>query len=173
MTFQTGETAVIVPVPAAEPAVGRWRQRFDSSAPFGVPAHITVTFPFAPVALLTSTDLFDLRSLFARQRPLELTLGRFRRFPTVLYLDPEPPAPFQNLTAAIQSRWPDFPPYGGRYDDPIPHLTVTDLAGEIEMAAARRDVEPQLPIVCSVSRALLIRFDGDQWVTEQELPFGT
>ena len=34
-------SALIVEVPAAEPAVARHRERLDSSAPLGIPAHIT------------------------------------------------------------------------------------------------------------------------------------
>jgi hypothetical protein len=172
MKYEPGETAVIVPVPAAEPAVADWRHRFDRSAPFGVPAHITVVFPFVPSALLTDTDLFDLRSLFALQPAFELTLAGFGRFPGVLYLDPDPAAPFRAFTAAMVSHWPDFPPYGGAYDDPIPHLTVTEIADDAEIAEAQRDIAPKLPIVSTLTRALLVRFDGQRWVTEQELPFG-
>jgi hypothetical protein len=34
-------SALIVEVPEAEPAVARYRDRFDASAPLGVPTHIT------------------------------------------------------------------------------------------------------------------------------------
>ena len=39
-------SALLVAIPSAEPAVARHRDRFDSSAPRGVPAHITVLFPW-------------------------------------------------------------------------------------------------------------------------------
>ncbi len=42
------DSALIARVPEVEPIIGRWRARFDSSAPFGVPAHVTVLFPFMP-----------------------------------------------------------------------------------------------------------------------------
>jgi hypothetical protein len=38
----TDESALLVTVPAAEPAVARHRSRLDTSAAVGVPAHITV-----------------------------------------------------------------------------------------------------------------------------------
>jgi hypothetical protein len=40
------QTAVIVPIPAAEPVVDVHRQRFDRAAGWGVPAHVTVLYPF-------------------------------------------------------------------------------------------------------------------------------
>ena len=44
----TGESALLVAVPAAEPAVAAHRSRLDTSAAVGVPAHITVLYPFLP-----------------------------------------------------------------------------------------------------------------------------
>ena len=43
-------TALIVEVPEAEPAVGALRLEHDRSAARGVPAHITILFPFADAA---------------------------------------------------------------------------------------------------------------------------
>src|SRR5580658_9294142 len=39
------ESALLVLVPAAEPAVGQHRARLDGAARDGVPAHITVLYP--------------------------------------------------------------------------------------------------------------------------------
>ena len=171
MAYLIDQTAVIIPVPAAEPAVATWRARFDVAASYGVPAHLTVIFPFVPVHKLTDRDLFDLRSLFALQSPLDVTFCQFGRFPTVLYLDPEPAEPFRGLTAAMVRRWPEAPPYEGRFADAVPHLTVTETASEAAIAAVRHTIAPALPIRATLRRALLIRFDGERWVTEQELPF--
>src|SRR6185312_14804244 len=41
-------TALIVAVPEAETAVGALRREHDSSAALGVPAHVTILFPFLP-----------------------------------------------------------------------------------------------------------------------------
>ena len=56
--YETGRSAIVVPVPDAEPAVGTWRARYDSSAAFGMPAHITVLYPFLPEDRLTQ-DVVD------------------------------------------------------------------------------------------------------------------
>ena len=42
------ESALIIAVPEAEPLVKALRERFDWSAAQGVPAHITILYPFIP-----------------------------------------------------------------------------------------------------------------------------
>ena len=42
------ESAVLVPIPAAERVVSTHRSRLDGAAALGVPAHVTVLFPFVP-----------------------------------------------------------------------------------------------------------------------------
>jgi len=52
MRFVAGETGVVVPVPAAAAVVGHWRKRYDTSAPLGVPPHVTICYPFVPLDML-------------------------------------------------------------------------------------------------------------------------
>jgi hypothetical protein len=39
-------SAVILPVPEVEPVIARHRMRHDPSAARGIPAHVTLSFPF-------------------------------------------------------------------------------------------------------------------------------
>ena len=41
-------SAVIVAVPEAETVVRDWRRQHTYDAPLGVPAHVTLLFPFVP-----------------------------------------------------------------------------------------------------------------------------
>jgi hypothetical protein len=41
-------SALIVTIPEAEEAVAPHRAQFDEAAAFGIPAHVTVLFPFMP-----------------------------------------------------------------------------------------------------------------------------
>ena len=52
------ESCLLVPVPEAEPAVGTLRGRLDSAAALGVPAHVTILYPFVAPAAVTS-DVID------------------------------------------------------------------------------------------------------------------
>jgi 2'-5' RNA ligase len=110
-------TALVIAVPQAEPAVGALRSRYDDADATGIPAHITLLFPFG--------DREDgLAEVFARYEPFEFALTEVRRWPGALWLAPEPAEPFVELTRAIVERYPEYPPYEGAHAQVIPHLTV-------------------------------------------------
>ncbi len=73
-------TALIIAVPEAEPVVGEWRERYDN-ARLGVPAHVTLLFPFVALEKLDDALLAELRELFASQPafsfsfPIEAEVG--------------------------------------------------------------------------------------------------
>ena len=116
-------SALIVAVPEAEPLVHEWRLRYDNAS-LGIPAHVTVIFPFVPAQEIGGQLIAELRELFAAQQAFSFTLARVGRFPEVAWLAPEPDEPFRRLTGLLASRYPDYPPYEGIHDDVVPHLTV-------------------------------------------------
>ena len=111
------KTALVIPVPEAEPHVGAFRTRYDGAGENGIPAHVTIVFPFGDTAA-------GLDELFARFGPFDFALTRVERWPDALWLAPEPDAPFAELTRAVVERYPDYPPYEGEHDTVVPHLTV-------------------------------------------------
>jgi 2'-5' RNA ligase len=123
-SFRARETALIAKAPEAEPPVGAWRNRFDSAAAAGVPAHITVLYPFLDHQLVDADVVGQLHALFAGHRGFGVQLMQCRRFPGVLYVAPVPETELRALTSAVTSRWPEAPPYGGQFEDVVPHLTV-------------------------------------------------
>jgi 2'-5' RNA ligase len=136
------ESAFIIRVPEAEHCVGSLRERFDASARLGVPAHITVLFPFMPPERITDAVLRRAQAVFDGMPSFPFTLSRIARFPAVTYLAPEPAEPFIALTQKLAQRFPEYPPFRGEHEAIIPHLTAahgspteTDLA-ERELAAA-------------------------------------
>lgn len=165
------ESALIVPVPQAESVVQGFRARFDPAAPLGVPAHISVLYPFLVPEALDQSIVDELGAIFAGVPPFPFTLGSVARFPDVVYLAPHPAEPFSRLTAAIATRWPQTPPYGGRCDDTVPHLTVAHTADPSTFEGIRRDIEPGLPITCAAREAWLMANRGNRWVVERRFPF--
>jgi 2'-5' RNA ligase superfamily len=103
MPAETGRTALVVPVPAAEPLVSGWRMQHDPSAAVGMPAHVTALFPFLHCADLSDAVLDTILELCAELSVLNVIFRRTGRFPGVLYLDPEPADGLRELTAAIGS----------------------------------------------------------------------
>src|SRR5262245_49753370 len=124
------QSAFIVAVPEAEERVHSLRLRFDPVAKLGVPAHVTVLYPFMDPALMNSVVLAQAAEAIAGVRGFDFSLERVERFPGVAYLAPEPSAAFVRLTNMLASRFPDCPPYGGRFGTVVPHLTVAHGSDE-------------------------------------------
>ncbi|WP_205826017.1 2'-5' RNA ligase family protein [Microbispora catharanthi] len=170
--FEIGETALVVEVPSAEPLVRGLRERYDSSAAYGMPAHVTVLYPFLPRERLDDGVLSALRDLFAERRPFEVAFGGVGRFPGVLYLALDPDGPLRELTEAVVGRWPQTPPYGGRFGDIVPHLTVAEgLGGEV-VAGVAAGLAAGLPVTTFVGGVTLRVFDGESWRAEGFFPLG-
>jgi 2'-5' RNA ligase len=163
-------SALVVTVPEAERVVGAMRLRHTHDAPLGMPAHVTVLFPFVPPDRLAETER-RVAELVAATTAFDLAFAGTARFPEVLYLDPDPAEPFLALTAAIAAEWPEHPPYEGAFDTVIPHLTVaeSDDSGLLDRIAA--EVEPRLPIGSSVREAsLFVEGDDGRWRQHSRLP---
>lgn len=118
------ETALICRVPEVERYIAHYRQRFDPSARRNVPAHVTVLYPFmAPDEI--DDEVLESLARIARAVPcFEYRLAETRRFPVSLYLAPQPDASFAALTEAVQRAYPEFPPFAGKFDTVVPHVTV-------------------------------------------------
>ncbi len=166
-----GDAGVVVLVPAANDLVDPWRLRHDPSGALGMPAHITLVYPFLRGERLEGSVLDRLRAVLAPRAPVELELRRTARFPETVYLAPEDPEPFRQMTAALVAEWPEAQPYGGQYADVVPHLTIADRATTELMDEIDRAVTPGLPISTTVSSAHVFVFDGDRWQARHELPF--
>lgn len=151
------ETALLLTVPAAEPAVGRHRARLDEAARDGVPAHITVLYPFLPPAEISERVLARLRDLFAGFGAFEFTLDRVGWFgEDVVWLGPFDPAPFSALTTLAFIAFPSCPPYGGQHTEVIPHLTISHLGGWQVLHAAAESVSPCLPVEAAAAEVTLM-----------------
>lgn len=168
--------AVVVPVPEAELVVARCRGRFDPAAARGVPAHVTVLYPFVAPAALDDGVVTRLGEAVGGVPTFECGFREVRWFDNgVAWLRPEPDAPFRALTAAVARAFPDHPPYAGAHD-PVPHLTLGDAAGgavDPELREAVAQVARMLPVRrCRVAEVHLMA--GAQtllsWRTLARLP---
>lgn len=161
------ESILVVPVPAAESIVGPFRIQYDPSAPLGMPAHITVNYPFVFPQSNTPNVIENLRTLFAGSYKFAFSLASLGRFPGVLYFEPTPVHPFVELMEAVVEQFPESPPYGGRFENHTPHLTVAQVAdeGTLDRVGARlmdacRD---QLPIETMAAHVWLMDNKPGMW----------
>jgi hypothetical protein len=171
------ESGVVIEVPAAEPFVERWRQRHDPAAGTGVPAHITLLYPFIPPGDLTQESLEALRSIARETPPFRFALVAVDEFPGLLWLRPEPSSAFIGLMRRVWAAYPSYPAYGGRYPDPTPHLTVAVLGPGERQEVVRRELEAELagrlPVECSASALTILGSDSlGRWTACHRLPLG-
>ncbi|HEV2635067.1 MAG TPA: 2'-5' RNA ligase family protein [Actinocrinis sp.] len=162
-TAPAGETLLLIEVPEAEPLVGEWRRRYDPAAPTGVPAHITVISPFLDADQLGPETMAELRALIGGHGAFDLAFRSCGRFPSVLYLAPEPAEPIRVLTEAVAARWPERPPYGGQFDELTPHLTVSYAPDPQVQAETEADLLRGLPLTARVTQVNLLVSDGQNW----------
>ncbi len=154
-------SGLIIEVPEAEPAVREPRSRLDGNARLGIPAHITVLFPFAPPAYIDDAVLRRLAGIFAAVPAFEHRLVRTNWFDEdVLWLEPEDDAPFRLLTESVHREFPDYPPFGGQFEDVVPHLTIADRCPLKQMQSAEHLVEKHLPINC-IARGVSLMVQRD------------
>jgi hypothetical protein len=151
------QSALLLLVPAAERAVGAHRARLDASARDGIPAHLTVLYPFLPPAQIDDTVLGSLARLFAGFPAFAFTLDRVGWFgDEVVWLGPHDQGPFRALTDLAFSAFPSCPPYGGQFADVIPHLTIGHVGSLAALRAAGDAVLPALPIEAAASEVTLM-----------------
>jgi len=172
MTSSTiGDTALVVLVPEADPAIGKWRALFDSSAHEHMPAHVTVLYPFTPVGLIDDAEIAAMREFFARQRHGELIFNAIESWPGVLWLDPQSQECLE-LLDRTHRRWPEHLPYGRTDIEPVPHLTIGVDIPETKVGRVRDEIGPQLPLVSRLDAVDLMVFDGVRWESRRRFPLG-
>ena len=118
------QTALIIPLPQAEALVEDIRNDYDPAAMFGVPAHISILYPFMAPDKMDFEVHRKLKAVFSRYTPFEFRLGEVRRFPNTLYLSVDPEEVFLSMTQDLTTMFPDFPPYSGEFGNIAPHLTL-------------------------------------------------
>lgn len=155
-TRATGHSVLAVPVPVLDDVVRRRTAFYDpsfvSADPDFVHAHITLLAPWLPAP--TPRDLETVAAIAAAASPTEVTLARVEAFPDggVIHLVPEPDEPFRKLTAALAAEFPQCPPYGGQFPDPVPHLTLDHPAGGVTVAEVEQRLAGLLPVTLRLER---------------------
>ena len=159
------------------PELERARLAGDAMAGLGVPAHVTLLFPFLEPSTIRDVELARLANVIGACPAFDFALVAVRAFPgdasrAVVYLAPEPAEPFRRLTRSIWRAWPDHPPYGGAFTELVPHLTIADPApGVADLEALAR---PLLPLRRRAEDAwLLVEEEDARWSRAASFPLGT
>jgi 2'-5' RNA ligase len=168
-------TGLVVVVPEAEPVVGPHRLRLDESAPLGAPAHVTVLFPFVPPAEVDQEVLQRVSAVVRAVPTFGYAFSRTAWFDdAVLWLAPDDPRPFRELTERITAAFPQHLPFEGQFPDVVPHLTVGHRHPRALLAAAERAVAPRLPVRGRAGEVVLLAQteSGGRWFRRAGFPLG-
>ncbi len=167
------ESGIIVCVPEAEALVGALRERHDPSARLGVPAHVTVLYPFIAPERIDASILERVRTAVRDVGAFSFSLDTIGRFPATVYIEPRPAAPFIDLTERLAAEFPGCPPYGGTHADIIPHLTVADGSADeadiVEQSLAAL-LAAHGPIRSVCSSIVLMENSGGRWMHMHVFP---
>ncbi|MDA3642544.1 2'-5' RNA ligase family protein [Saccharopolyspora indica] len=166
-----GATALVVPLPEADPLLAAVADRFpDAVRP--LPAHLTLLYPFLPAGALDEQVFAALDEVFADQPPLRVEFAECRRASGFAALLPDPADGLSALVGELRRRWPDLLPYDGRFGAEVDlHVTVALNTAEATADAVTREIIPEFtPIRAHLREARLIAFHG-QWQLRRRFEF--
>jgi 2'-5' RNA ligase len=167
------ESAVIIPVSEVEPIVASLRLQYDRTARLGVPAHITLLYPFcSPEAIASEAEI--LRNICMSIEAFSFSFTEVRRFPATAYLHPDKAEVIAHMTGTLVKKWPDYQPYNGAFPEIVPHLTVADGVNGETLATVERYLRRHLPIKCFASEIWLMTSDHEgMWSKSAIFPLAT
>ena len=162
-----GHSVIVVAVQPLEDLV-RWRTRayddaYLSTDPTFAHAHVTLLGPFVDAAGLTPSVVSTVGRVLCRHGPFTAVFTEVARFPDgMVHLLPDDEKPFRRVTADLVDAFPDHPPYGGRYVDPRPHVTLDRLGPSVDLETVRGWVAELVPVRVEVRTAQLSWYE-QQW----------
>jgi len=164
------ESAIVVRirVPAA---IDRLRRARDRAARRGVPAHVTILYPFVAAPELTPAVRGQVAAIAGEFRAFEVTFATVARWPGVVYREPDPSSRFAALIDRCAAAFPEHPPYAGTIAEVIPHLTVVE-GDDVDVEEIVAAAQAALPFQ-AMAEALEVLVEGDdgRWRRRWKLPF--
>jgi 2'-5' RNA ligase len=113
----------------------RIRRKEIADARDGVPAHLTMLYPFVEADGLDRRVRRTIEAVARRHRPFPYRLARIERWPDTIYVAVDPEEPFVRLQADLASAFPEQPIHGQESDlEFVPHISISE--------AKRPDLSP-------------------------------
>jgi 2'-5' RNA ligase len=155
------ETALILPV-RLPIALEKVRRRGVGDAARGLPAHVTLLYPFVPPEGATRAVRARAAAVLALHASFTFGLTGQGLWPEILYAVVEPERPFRSMQADLAAAFPACQLYGGAFPF-VPHVTVAqgEAAGDPHITTNR--AWASLPATFVAGRVELIVRDGSGW----------
>ncbi len=123
-----GQTGLVIPVPEADALLAAVGARYPGTVREGVPAHVSLLYPFVAAAELDEQVTSALCELLAEQAPMPVQFAECYRREGFVALRPDPIDGLTELMNKTHLRWPDVVPYEGVYQDVEPHRPRAPIA---------------------------------------------
>ncbi len=171
------ETSIDIHVPGLTAVLAPWRDITIPIATRGVPPHISLLYPWRTPPL-TAQDLAVLRTAIADYAPFPITFTSLGRFsPSVLFLQLADDTAVRALMQSIHVAFPDTPPYGGAFPNPVPHLTVAKATSDAELDRLQQELlsvlASHLPLPVWIEQIVVMEEDqSGNWHNLSSIPLG-
>lgn len=168
---EPGTTAVVVVLPDASLLLEAVWRIDPTLVRRGVPAHVSLLYPFVPVSALTDRDERGVRSLAASFPATDLLLEEVVTAPGFVAV--AVPG-LQSLVDAFRAKWPGSRPYEGRFGArPAAHVTVAMGADDPTAAAhVRAAIGSLLPLRTRAVAVQLVVLTEEGWQPRLTVPLG-
>jgi 2'-5' RNA ligase len=148
------------------------RRRSVGDASSGLPAHLTMLYPFVDPGRLRADVRRRLAAMAAMTPSFEYQLAGPASWPNATYVAVDPTAPFVALQGRLAEAFPAFPIYG---TDPgfefVPHVTIAEGPPAGDPAILDDPAWRSLPRTGRVaSIEVIARLPGAPWRTIWRLP---
>jgi 2'-5' RNA ligase len=139
----------------------RLRRRSVADAVNGVPAHLTLLYPFVEPRELDARVRRTIASVAARHAAFDYRLDRPERWPGTIYVAVEPADPFVALQADLAAAFPAYPIYGAASGFAfVPHVTVAEGSRADDPATLADPAWAALPYPARAEALDVIADDG-------------
>jgi len=142
-------------------ALERLRRRSVVDAQDGVPAHLTLLYPFVEPGGLDGEVRRAIASVARRHAPIDFQLAGPARWPDTIYVAVTPAYPFVTLQAYLAATFPEYPIYGKPADFAfVPHVTVAEGSTVDDPATLADPAWADLPRPARATALEVIADDG-------------
>lgn len=153
-----GHAVLAIPVPALDEFVRARTSFYDAAYLAADPAfgqaHVTLVAPWRrdPCA----DDLATVGQLIESWPSFDYLLADIATFDDgIIHLVAEPAGPFTTMIHELVALSPDHQPYGGKFGDLVPHVTLDAVSTTVDVRWVRAELGALIPALCRAEEVQL------------------